>query len=683
MKAFTIGAGLCAGVLGRSSSAGAATPGFADPGFTSGGPQNVPVAWGEERLIVESAWAQRSGASRASDTRRRWDLSDRVVVQMSDVGTPGARGPVGSLSRATWRAAIGGAAGVRLEPLPGVAGCYVARAGSVEAAIKAAGRARGMGAGAVRHAYVEAVIPRRQRAVPPDPLVAQQWHLRNLVTPAASINVEGAWDAGITGAGVTIGIVDYGASVNHPDLAANYRASASQALPAMQRDEHSTACAGLASAVAFNSVGGAGVALGSTWSNLTYGTGPVDEAIALAFRNDLNFVKSSSWGPDDNGRISYLDPAVKAALAGGVQSGRGGLGTVFVWAAGNGGNIDRVDYDPYASSRYVCAISAVGDLNQVTSYDEAGSCLLGVAPSDGNVRFVTTTSYLGANTYTSSFGGTSAAAPIAAGVAALVLQANPALTWRDVKHVLIASCTQVQAGDEGWTTNGAARAYHERLGFGLIDAARAVKIAQGFAGVGDEAHAGGGVVSVNAPVPDNDLAGLTRSVSISDDLRVEHVEVTLNVAAPSVGQLRIELTSPSGTTGTLAEPRFDPAPGYSGYVFTATRFWGEPGGGTWSVRIADEAAGTLATWTSFSVDVYGHRHCPADVTSVGGAGQNPAPAPDGQLTVDDLVVFVNAFIDASGRADIARVGGGVGPDGEVSVDDLILFVNGMSGGCAG
>lgn len=85
---------------------------------------------------------------------------------------------------------------------------------------------------------------------------------------------------------------------------------------------------------------------------------------------------------------------------------------------------------------------------------------------------------------------------------------------------------------------------------------------------------------------------------------------------------------------------------------------------------------------------------PADVASVGDPG-NPAPlGPDHQLTVDDLVVFVNDFSDSNGcpgvipcnRADITAVGGTLeaplGPDGQLTVDDLVLFVNFFSDGCS-
>ena len=43
-----------------------------------------------------------------------------------------------------------------------------------------------------------------------------------------------------------------------------------------------------------------------------------------------------------------------------MTSGRGGLGNIYVWAAGNGAAAgDNVNYDGYANSRYVIAVAAV------------------------------------------------------------------------------------------------------------------------------------------------------------------------------------------------------------------------------------------------------------------------------------------------------------------------------------
>lgn len=74
--------------------------------------------------------------------------------------------------------------------------------------------------------------------------------------------------------------------------------------------------------------------------------------------------------------------------------------------------------------------------------------------------------------------GTSAAAPIAAGVLALVLQANPYLTWRDVQHLIVRTSVPVSTADDGWHVNGAGHAINHKFGYGKMDAGALVDLAE-------------------------------------------------------------------------------------------------------------------------------------------------------------------------------------------------------------
>ncbi len=84
---------------------------------------------------------------------------------------------------------------------------------------------------------------------------------------------------------------------------------------------------------------------------------------------------------------------------------------------------------------------------------------------------------------------------------------------------------------------------------------------------------------------------------------------------------------------------------------------------------------------------------PADITGIGGQvlpdGSVTVP-PDGQLTVDDVIVFTNAYGDSTGcpgatpcnTSDLTAIGGlPSGPDGQLTVDDIIAFTNSFSEGC--
>lgn len=74
--------------------------------------------------------------------------------------------------------------------------------------------------------------------------------------------------------------------------------------------------------------------------------------------------------------------------------------------------------------------------------------------------------------------GTSAAAPIASGIIALLLQARPDLTWRDVHHLVVYTSDFTRLTDNrGWRRNAAGLMYNSRFGFGLLDAYALVKTA--------------------------------------------------------------------------------------------------------------------------------------------------------------------------------------------------------------
>ena len=275
-------------------------------------------------------------------------------------------------------------------------------------------------------------------------------------------------------------------------------------------------------------------------------------------------------------------------------------------------------------------MGAVTDQDFVAGYSNRGASILVSAPSSGGAKGIATTDLSGAAGYslgdsTTTFGGTSAAAPIVAGVVALMLEANPHLGWRDVQDILALSAehvgSAVGAGPQGaeaygWTVNGAdgfnggGLQFSNDYGFGLVDAHAAVRMAEVWSNFGaaktsgNEINASGsldGTISL--------IDGGTKSFAARIDARldVEHVDVTLNLTHADVNQLRIELVSPSGTVSEVLAAGFGAASAHAAWnwTFGSEAFRGESAAGEWTVRVTDTVTGTVGTIQSATVKVFG------------------------------------------------------------------------------
>lgn len=253
--------------------------------------------------------------------------------------------------------------------------------------------------------------------------------------------MERAWAEGITGRGVNIAVVDDGIQYDHPDLKDNYRRQLSydfnygddNPYPDAASDDHGTSAAGVAAAGA-NTACGLGAAYNAGLSAIrliSVGSTDVQEAAGLGYKIKENHIYTNSWGPNDDGRRKE-GPGTLASktLTDGIKNGRDGLGSIYCWAGGNGRQSrDNCNYDGWANSRYTITIAATDYNGKQTPYSEPCSMLLAATPSSGSGRSITTTDLMGyrgtsRDDCTSTFGGTSAAAPLAAGVMALVLEVS-------------------------------------------------------------------------------------------------------------------------------------------------------------------------------------------------------------------------------------------------------------------
>lgn len=548
------------------------------------------------------------------------------------------------------------------------------------------------------------------RFVPNDSLYqSKQWHLKNTaqynipdLVAGNDVNIEGVWDS-YKGNGINIAIVDSGVDYFHPDLAPNYRADIDTNLvgyPFAIDDaqppcnfRHGSYCAGCAAAKGNNSEGIAGAAFNAAIVGVRLLSGGFvsDEDVADAMNHMVNpvqtgnrvHISSNSWGPQERaaGQFVPLEPLTQAAILNGVNNGRGGKGTIYLFAHGNGNCWgDYGNADAYTSSQYTIAVGATGGNGKKSPYSEKGAALLINAPSssnaDGNcsltpqgnptytaTHFITTVDLscdhqiacLGGSCqyplYYLGFTGTSAATPTAAGVIALVLQANPNLTWRDVQHLLVRTATKNDPTDAGWVVNGAGFNFNHKHGFGRINAGAAVNALATWNYLPTRATEVVASESTVVSIPDNNFAGIARSRTISGaaNFRAEHVEVVVNVTHPKRSDLRFQLVSPNGTVATLHEPNTYVGANLNNYLFTSVVTWGENPNGNWQLKIADEIAGNAGTLNSWTLKVYGHARY-----SINCGGSTVSPfAADTYFSSGSAFVPSPTTVDVSGVANPA------------------------------
>ncbi|KAG2394039.1 hypothetical protein C9374_003803 [Naegleria lovaniensis] len=487
-----------------------------------------------------------------------------------------------------------------------------------------------------------------------DPLYPLQWHLLN--TGQKQIMSNGGQDQGVAGndvnifrvwndyrlAGrnVTVAIVDDGVDYPHEDISCGFEKNELSAdissgenaspygTPVLSTDNHGTACAGVCCGRASNNKCGVGAAFESNIVSIrTLGDLYSDAIVAnaLSHYNDRIHIYSNSYGPPDDGVSLERYPLSAQALRNGVTKGRSGLGNIYVWASGNGASYgDTSDWDELANSPYTICVSATDWKGQASIYSESGTSTLINAPSSNFVASngpstskIVTTDRRGQQGYVdgdcvSEFGGTSSSCPLAAGIIALILQARPELTWRDVQHILVMTSKRTDVNNPTWLRNGAGLYHSIDYGFGRIDAYEAVTAAKSWTLLTSEYR----ILDFK---PQTSLgSGLTISTlqsnpslitfTVDHSFQVEYAVLTLSVTTSQRGMVYFALRSPSGTISVMGRGRRnDRSPNIENQPFTSVQFWNETSAGQWTMSIYTTNEGvSLLTAASLTLQGGGH-----------------------------------------------------------------------------
>lgn len=454
--------------------------------------------------------------------------------------------------------------------------------------------------------------------IPTDPYFPLQWYLRNTGQnggkPRLDLNVQAAWDQGITGKNVTTAIMDDGVDYMHPDLKFNYNAEASYDFssndpfpyPRYTDDwfnSHGTRCAGEVAAARDNDICGVGVAYDSKVAGIRMLDQPymtdLIEANSMGHEPHKIDIYSASWGPTDDGKtVDGPRNATMRAIVQGVNEGRQGLGNIYVWASGDGGEDDDCNCDGYAASMWTVSINSAINDGQNAHYDESCSSTLASTFSNGakdpNTGVATTDLY---GKCTTTHSGTSAAAPEAAGVFALALEAKPSLTWRDIQHLTVLTSKRNSLYDAKnryhWTMNGVGLEFNHLFGFGVLDAGGMVTLSKQWQSVPPRYHCDAGSVMKLHKIPTAGSLFLkidTRACHGSDTEvnYLEHVQAVITANSTRRGDLEMFLTSPMGTRSMILSKRpndDDSRDGFTKWPFMTTHTWGEYPQGTWTLEV--------------------------------------------------------------------------------------------------
>uniref|UniRef100_A0A4W2FNP8 Proprotein convertase subtilisin/kexin type 5 n=1 Tax=Bos indicus x Bos taurus TaxID=30522 RepID=A0A4W2FNP8_BOBOX len=376
-----------------------------------------------------------------------------------------------------------------------------------------------------------------------DPKWPSMWYMHcsdNTHPCQSDMNIEGAWKRGYTGKNIVVTILDDGIERTHPDLMQNYDALAScdvngNDLDPMPRYDAS--------------------------NENKHGTRCAGEVAAAA-----------------NNSHCTVGIAFNAKI-GGVRMLDGDV-TDMVEAK-------SVSFNPQHVHIYSASWGP----------DDDGKTVDGPAPLtrqafENGVRMITTDLR---QRCTDNHTGTSASAPMAAGIIALALEANPFLTWRDVQHVIVRTSRAGHLNANDWKTNAAGFKVSHLYGFGLMDAEAMVMEAEKWTTVPQQHVC---VESTDRQIktirPNSAVRSIYKASGCSDNPNhhvnyLEHVVVRITITHPRRGDLAIYLTSPSGTRSQLLANRlFDHSmEGFKNWEFMTIHCWGERAAGDWILEVYD------------------------------------------------------------------------------------------------
>jgi subtilisin family serine protease len=582
-------------------------------------------------------------------------LTDEITIQFaSEVGE-------------SQREAIASEFGLQaLKPVVGIPHTFVFQvtAQATENPLKIANRL--IGRPEVLVAEPNVIVPREPLYRPLDPLYLQQWYLHHnggaLLAAGSHIFAEKAWDITRGDRSIVIAVADDSIDLNHPDFQGlgkivapkDFKDQDFLPLPGSPQESHGTACAGVAVAEE-NGSGIVGVAPGCALMPLrTTGfldDGSIEELFNWVIKHNASVV-SCSWGAAS---VYFpLSLRQRAVLTRTATEGRQGKGCVVVFAAGNAnrplsGTILEREWPNnllrgptnwlggFTIHPDAIVVSACTSLNKKAAYSNWGSNISVCAPSNNappgmwfeQKGFIATApevtvptpglgiftaDQLGAAGYdmgdfTHTFGGTSSACPVVAGVAALVLSANPNLNAQEVKRILQDTADKIveqdadpQLGLRLGTYD--ATGHSQWFGYGKVNAFKAVQAAKQRVSQMAASQQLQAKNETSVPIPDNEPKGVTSAIRVTNSAPVRDIQIAVNIEHEFLGDIEVSLKAPNGQTVLLQNRTLGTATQLqTTYALETTptlkQLLNQPAAGVWQLLVVDYApvdTGTLKSW---------------------------------------------------------------------------------------
>ncbi len=452
---------------------------------------------------------------------------------------------------------------------------------------------------------------------------------------------------------IVVQVVDTGVDIEHEDLKPNIDLSLSRNSIYSRNgklsddDGHGTMCAGIVGARAFNGVGVRGVApfvniAASNWLS----SQSMSELIETWTKNDPYgriSISSNSWGTesiDDELLFEELMEygAKNLRLVNGKPKGK-----IFLVAAGNGRtNNHDCGLQYINSNKYGITVAALTHENNHTSYSSTCSNMFvsGYGGESAHDKPAIATTYISGRSkmetdywragncytndgwycydgmltwgddtrqnYTYMMNGTSAATPTVAGALALVVEACPNLTLREIKHLMVKHSTKIDNANSSWVTNAAGYHHSVDYGFGLVNAT--AMIAECKVVIENIGEASSDIETFDNFDLDISSGTENKNFTVASTKTIEWVGITIHSDHTDASSLELYLTSPSNikTRLMLGNNSADTDFIYKyGFRIGSVAFYGETANGDWNLEVVNKRNRT-GTIDKIKFEVYGH-----------------------------------------------------------------------------